>query len=1171
MKKIIKLLIISFSTIIGLFLILFLLFLFLMTPKRLTPIVNKYCTEFLDAKVTFDTVNVSLFEEFPKVSIKLIKGEIISNSLKTDTAFLEIHPENADTLIRFNELMVSLNVKDLLQSKINIQRIRISQPHLNGYISPSGIANWDIIKPSESESDTPLELNIDRIAIRGPANVNFNSCPDSIAIQASIGRLFLKGNITLDMNKLDVNKFVASQIIVNADINKENMYAFLALDSVAIDILEPRKEYKLSIEGVVSTEVEKQPVLDDLPLKINGIVRIDLDNFKEFGFNDFCVTIAQLPEVKLNGNLQLNAGDISSDLECKIEKLPLQSLLDIIPESFSEEIQKIQTNIIITLSTRIKGSYEFTSAGKLPFVDVDFKISKGYLIYKDLESKIDNIAVDASFHFDPVNPQKTGIKLKTFMIDAFAMKLDGNIEVTNLLEDPFVKLKVNGSANLRELQKFLPEDLGITARGNISFNAEGSFLASRLNQQDLAQNDLIVQFNANRVRVRIPKDTMSVLAEKTFLELNTTKTRTNRRTGEVSKLLSLDFKSDTARIRLPSRQIVAISKVDFTLRTSDALITGDTSKVIPMTGNITANNLEYSDVDSTTIRLRDMKTGIRILPSRENRTLPSIRFEVETKQLNMFAQGNRIAVRDAAVSVSATKNEAQQARERTNVNNQRNMNRGNTGGNRRTDEFAGEDIDIRDAELGALLRNWTVDGTLTSRSGRVITPYFPLRTRLQNIDLTFTTNDITLNNIDIRSGSSILNFNGKIDNIRRALSTGRGLKIESNIKADSLDMNQLLNAVYHGTAYSDASEAYKNAIVNATDEEQLEQIIENENEGKEKTPLLVVPSNITIDMKIDVRYAKYADLNITQMTGELVSRDRCIQLKDFVARSNVGNIDLTALYATRSKKDITFGLDLEFENIQVEDFIKIIPSVDSLVPMLASFRGVVNAQVAVTASLDTLMNIVLPSLNAACRVNGNNLVLLDGETFSEIAKTLKFKNRDKNLVERIGVEFLIKNNQIEIFPFIMEIDRYKTAISGIHKLDMTFDYHISVLKSPLPFKLGINLNGDLDNMNKMKIGIGKAKYKDTNLPTYVTVIDTTRLNLRAQIDNFIRQGVDVARFSQFTVPPMNPAFFETGYDSEQLSAQDSLALYKEGIIDVKPKSIQDTVPQVQETPQRRRR
>jgi len=1161
MKKIFKWLIISLSSIIGLVGIAVLLFLFLMTPKRLTPIVNKICTEFLDAQVAFDTVHVTLFEEFPKVSVKLVGGEIISNSLKTDTAFLGFHPENADTLIRFKELMISLNVKDLIQSKVNIQRIRISQPTIIGYISPSGQANWDIIKPSDS--DTPLDLNIDRISIRGPAIVNFKSCPDSMEIQATMGRLFMKGNITLDMDKIDINRFVFSNLKVNAALEKEDIYAYLALDSAAIDILEPRSEYHLKIEGTASATIENQQYLDALPLKLNGKLKIDLDHFKAFGFKDFCLTVASLPEVKLNGELLLNEGDITSDLECKIEQIPLQSLLELIPEGFSEEINKIQTNVVVTLNTKIKGAYEFAENGKLPVVDVDFKIPKGHLIYKDLESKIDNITVDASFHFNPLAPQKTGIKLKTVKVDAFAVKLDGNVDVTNLLNDPYVVMKINGSANLRELQNFAPEDLGITARGNITFNAEGSFLVSQLNQQDLAKNDLVVQFNADRVRVRIPKDSISVLAEKTFLELNTTKTRTNRNTGAVSRLLSVEFKSDTARIRMPGRQIIAISKVDFSMRTSDALITGDTSRVIPMVGNVTAKTLEYSGIDSTTMRLRDVKTSIRILPSRENRTLPSIRFEVETKQLNLLAEGNRVTVRDAAVSIMATKNPPQE-RVRNNTNNQRNTNsennRGQREGNRRNDDFKGADIDIRDAELGALLREWTVDGSIKSRSGRVVSPYFPLRTRLQNIDLTFTTNDVTLQNLDVRCGASKLNLTGKVDGIRRALSTGRGLTLVADIKADTLNVNQLLTAMYHGAAFSEASEEYKKAIAGAANEDQLEQIMQDENEGIEETPLIVVPSNLSIDVKIDVGYASYANLAIHKLTGALISRDRCLQLKDFYAKTSVGEIDLTALYATRSKKDITFGLDLEFKDILVEDIIKIVPSVDSLVPMLASFKGVVNCQVAATASLDTTMNIKLPTLNAACRISGKDMVLLDGETFSEIAKTLKFKNRAQNLVERIGIELLIRNNQIEIFPFIMEIDRYKTAISGVHNLDMTFSYHISVLKSPLPFKLGINLKGDLDNMSKMKIGIGKAKYKDTNLPTYVTVIDTTRLNLRTQIDNFIQHGVDVARFSQFSAPAIDPALLEKDADTSIFSAQDSLALYREGIIDVIPKMLLDSVP-----------
>ena len=1199
MKKFLKWLIISLSAIIGLFGMVFLLFFLLLTPKHLTPMVNKYCTEFLNAKVTFDTVYVSLFEEFPKVSIKLVKGEVISYALQSDSIFLTIHPKSADTLIRFNELMLSLNAKDLLQSKINIERIRISQPCIYAYISPSGVANFDIIAPSDNA--TPLDLNIDRIAIRGPAKVSFNSCPDSISFQAFMDRFFLKGKLSLDFEALEINKFVCAKLQVdaeisnsgihaglsidsanfeaaevnkfmclnlklNAEIEKSDMYAGLDMVSAVVNFTDLKSECNLKMEGMTSVTMAKQKYCERLPVKLNGNLKLDLVHFSSFGFKDFGLSVANLPEIKLNGEFELSERNIISDLECRIEALPLQSLLSHIPKGLSDELPKIETNVKISLNTKLKGTYEFAEKGKLPRIDIEFQIPKGYLIYKDFESKIDNIEVDASFHFDPVLPTKTGIVLRTINLDAFAMNLNGNMKITNLFDDPNVTMKMSGNANLRELLKFAPDNLGISARGKISFYVDAAFLVSRLNQQELAKNDIIVNFSADKVRVRVPKDSISILAERTTLEMNTTKTRISKSTGEVRRQLSIDFNSDTARIRLPSREIIALSKVNFTMRTSDALITGDTSKVIPMSGNISASTIEYSNVDSTTIRLRDVKSSARILPSKENRMLPSIRFEIETKQLNAFSEGSRISVKDASLSIAATKNDSPQRRGQRSPET---SNRTPRQGNREPDDFRGEDPDIKDAKLGALLREWTVTGDIKSRSGRMVSPYFPLRTRLQNLDLTFTTQDITLQNLDIKCGESRLNLSGKIENIRRALSTGRGLKFEANIKADTLNINQLITAAYNGAAFLSTSDEYKKAVTNATDEEQLEKIIQDENEGKEKTNILfVVPSNITVDIAMDVKYAKYANVTINKLTGTLISRDRCIQLKDMAAKTSLGDINLTALYATRNKKDITFGMDLEFKEIQVGDFIHILPSIDSLVPMLASFQGVVNAQIAATASLDTNMNIILPSLNAACRVSGRDLVLLDGETFSEIAKTLKFKNRERNLVDNISVELLINKNQIEIFPFIMEIDRYRTAISGIHNLNMTFNYHISVLKSPIPFRVGINLRGDLNYMSKMKFSIGRAKYKDTNLPSYVTVIDTTRLNLRTQIDNFIQQGVDLARFSQFIAPKIDPMFIEK--DAEPLSAKDSLVLYKEGIIDIAPKSVLDSLPFKEDRPRRGR-
>lgn len=80
---------------------------------------------------------------------------------------------------------------------------------------------------------------------------------------------------------------------------------------------------------------------------------------------------------------------------------------------------------------------------------------------------------------------------------------------------------------------------------------------------------------------------------------------------------------------------------------------------------------------------------------------------------------------------------------------------------------------------------------------------------------------------------------------------------------------------------------------------------------------------------------------------------------------------------------------------------------------------------------------------------------------------LHFKNKKRNLIDKVSVEMMVHDNELDMFPFILEMDRYKVAVGGVHKLDMSFNYHISVLKSPIPFKLGINISGTMDKRNSV--------------------------------------------------------------------------------------------------------
>ena len=75
--------------------------------------------------------------------------------------------------------------------------------------------------------------------------------------------------------------------------------------------------------------------------------------------------------------------------------------------------------------------------------------------------------------------------------------------------------------------------------------------------------------------------------------------------------------------------------------------------------------------------------------------------------------------------------------------------------------------------------------------------------------------------------------------------------------------------------------------------------------------------------------------------------------------------------------------------------VTFIPELDTIVPMLRSFKGLVNFNIAAESRLDSLMNIRIPSLRAAVHIKGDSLVLLDGDTFRRLAKILMFKNKQE--------------------------------------------------------------------------------------------------------------------------------------------------------------------------------
>lgn len=95
-------------------------------------------------------------------------------------------------------------------------------------------------------------------------------------------------------------------------------------------------------------------------------------------------------------------------------------------------------------------------------------------------------------------------------------------------------------------------------------------------------------------------------------------------------------------------------------------------------------------------------------------------------------------------------------------------------------------------------------------------------------------------------------------------------------------------------------------------------------------------------------------------------------------------------------------------------------------------------------------------------------------------------------------------NEIDVYPFLIGIDDYKAVISGRHNLDMTFDYHVSLVDSPLPIKVGVNVGGSIDNL---KYSLAKPKYAVMYRPASRNVLKDKQIQLRQMIRNALMQKV----------------------------------------------------------------
>lgn len=950
---------------------------FIVTPKKLTPVVLDAANQTLNAHLDMESVELTFFSTFPQFGLKVKNGSLVSRTLN-DSNWCK-----TDSLLSFKECVLTVNpVAYLMENRIIVHNLSLDEVSVYAYRDKAGQANWEVTRASADtipedtvSADFNSEIDIRNIELKH-ANLIFDDRNTDIYSRIDDANLKLRLSLTKGVSTLGL-KFDNKNILFW---QQGELLVNKIATSLRTDITVDRQ-----------TAVWK---LKDTELNVNGI------------------------QLDVNGAFRRDtvAKTIGMDLEYGLHAPSMETVLRMIPKAYVKD-SKVSAKGEVTVSGRVRGVY---GDKKLPAVSLKIGIKEASAQYKGLPYGIDEVTADFDAYVDLMRHQPSYLNLKIFHFKGAHTEVLADAKVDDLLNDPLITFHTKSTVDLDALAKTFPLQESVTIRGKLDADMGMKCRLSTLKKQDIGRMKLGGKLELNDFELKDTAKDFNFLGNATF------RFRDNE---------TLQAQVDIRKLVLRSRLVS--SDIERLVANVTSTNPQDTTRIVSLQCDMEVSKLHALMGDSIKLYSARAKAQAALEPQEADVTKPAVDFSLCADSLFFSAAETRMAMNVAGIKMKAEK--------------------------------------LNDSL-------WMPKGIVGFDRLRFRTPEFGLPIRMAKTAVTVDGPKIRLKNASVRIGRSDMTATGDMEGVYRAMTKGEKLTAHLSLTSNLIDCNQLINSL---SFPQDTTEVLTDTVPS-------------------EMKLFVIPRNIDFELQTDLKKVVFEKMLFENVHGAVDIKNQAIHLEDLSMRALDADMKAIMVYKASSPRGGYAGFDFKIRNINIAKLVDFVPSLDTIVPMLRSFKGRVMFDVAADARLDSAMNIRIPTLRSAIHIKGDSLVLMDGETFAEISKMLMFKNKKENVFDSISVNVTVHDGNVTVYPFLVEIDRYKAAIGGEQGLDMNFNYHISILKSPLPFKAGVNITGNLD---KMKFRIGKAKYKDAVTPAAVHRVDSTRVNMGNEIVNRFRRVI----------------------------------------------------------------
>ena len=709
-----------------------------------------------------------------------------------------------------------------------------------------------------------------------------------------------------------------------------------------------------------------------------------------------------------------------------------------------------------------------------------------FTLPKDIAQLIQggSASLDATAAINMANGNASSVTIHNLAAHTKQTSLQAQGEVKDPLGNLWANLSANMNVRIADVRQFLPKDMQVA--GRVKGTASVQMYLDDLMEMDLHKGKVAgnlqlmgIAYNANGIAAKLPNNRLTFQipnSQPSRPEVDWLQATLHTDGADIRMAQPLQADLGNTHIAIEANNILGDNPLwhaTLSLQSTESLHAAmDSMEVVIDQPDIQAY-VAYHTTDTTVMPVVDARIAFNMLSGHYTDMQADIQASTLTAQLQ-------------APRLKATLQSNQVAAQMPNV------------ANLNTQQISIEAAARYNAKGGDnLLLKWNPRLSISMQHAKVDLADWEQNIVIPEIDFAYTNRECKIEQSKLIIGNSDFALTGQLRNIGRWLREKGTLEGEMTFISEQTDANELL-ALLSADQGSEEESTAQNDTTSASPTPSTD----GASPSEAAEPFLV-PTNVNLTLNTQIKKAHLFNQTATNLGGRIYVKDGTLVLEEMGFICKAAKLQLTAMYRTPRRNHIYVGFDYHMLDVNIQELVNMIPQIDSMMPMLRSFKGEAEFHLAAETYTNAQYQIKPSTIRGAASIFGKDLVVMDNETFSTISKLLMFSKKTENRVDSISAEMTIYKKEIDVYPFCVSIDNYMVALGGRHNLDMTFNYDVNVLS---PIYLGVNVSGNLDDLN---IKLAPCRFAKDFKPLFHRKVDTQSAEIRSMIRESMRKNVKI--------------------------------------------------------------